>query len=135
MAYLLELVLADLILHIHPPIRILLLGKHLLDPFLEGAAVELGHVYLLRVEAYDFMVLGTLLEDHAFAISSVFLGGDEERLDIRVRDFCLELVVLCDYPFDLGCCFWEILELESLWLLFASWREALLVIILINSGL
>lgn len=77
LAYLLELVLADLVLHIHPPIRILLLGKHLLDPFLEGTAVELGHVYLLRVEAYDFMVLGTLLEDHAFAISSVFLGGDE----------------------------------------------------------
>lgn len=94
LADLLELVLADLVLHIHPPIRILLFGKHLLDPFLEGTAVKLSHVYLLGVEAYDFVVFGTLLEDHAFAISSVFLGWDEERLDIWVRDLCFELVVL-----------------------------------------
>lgn len=77
LAYLLKLVLADLILHIHPPIRVLLLGKDLLDPLLEGTAVELRHVYLLRVEAYDFMVLGTLLKDHAFAIPSVFLGWNK----------------------------------------------------------
>lgn len=135
LAYLLELVLADLVLHIHPPIRILLFGKHLFDPFLEGTAVKLSHVYLLGVETYNFMVFGTLLEDHAFAISSVFLGWNEERLDIRIWDFCLELVVLCDDLFDLGRWFWEILEFESLWLLFASWRETLLVIILIYSGL
>lgn len=130
-----ELVLADLVLHVHPPIRILLFSKHLLDPFLEGTAVELSHVDFLRVETYDFMVLGTLLEDLTFSISSVFLGWNEERLDIRVRNFRFELVVLADDFFDLSSWIREILEIEGFRLLFSSWRETFLVIIFVYSGL
>ena len=102
LAHFLELVFADLVLHIHPPIRIFLLGKHLLDSFLKRTAVELSHVYFLRVKAYDFMILGTLLEDFTFAIPTKFLGWNKERLDIGIRDFCLELVVLAYDFFDLS---------------------------------
>lgn len=135
LAYLLELVLAYLVLHVHPPIWIFLLGKNLLDSFLEGTAVKLGHVYLLRVEAYDLMVLGALLEDHAFTISSEFLRGDEERLNVRVWDFCLKLVILVDNLFYLRSGLRKILDIKGLLLLFPSRRKSFLIIILVYSCL
>lgn len=107
----------------------------MIDSFLEGAAVELSHVYLLSVEAYDFMVLGTLFEDHAFTISSEFLRGDEERLNIRVRDFCLELVILVDDLLDLRSRLRKILDIKGFLLLFPSWRKSLFIIVLVNSCL